>query len=117
MHSGIFPNGSGLFGSGRPLSAHYYRYSEPAGTKKPEWNGAKRMGVRLLLLASVSAFLLVECGLAYAQDKDKDNSSYTTELPPIEVSPPRTAVRPGRPRDAPRRARPATRPVTTVTRL
>jgi len=77
------------------------------------------MGVRLLLLASVSAFLLVECGLVYAQDKDKekDNSSYTTELPPIEVSPPKTAVRAGRPREAPRRVRPATRPVTTVTRL
>ena len=54
------------------------------------------MGVRVLLIASVSAAFVVESGQAYAQDKDK--GSYTTELPAVEASPPQTAARPQRPR-------------------
>jgi outer membrane receptor protein involved in Fe transport len=71
------------------------------------------MGVRVLLLASVSA-LIAEGGLAYAQDKD--TGSYTTELPPVEVPAPKTAEAkptPARPRTAARVVRPAA----TVTRL
>jgi outer membrane receptor protein involved in Fe transport len=72
------------------------------------------MGVRVLLLASVSAGLIADGGLAYAQDQnkgdqDKDKGSYTTELPPVEVSPPKTESRPGRPRTAARTVRPVTR--------
>src|SRR6478735_3171923 len=72
------------------------------------------MGVRVLLLASVSAGLLAESGLAYAQDQSKDDQSknkgsYTTELPPVEVSPPKTESRPGRPRTAARVIQPVTR--------
>ncbi len=52
------------------------------------------MGVRVLLIASVSAACVIEGGRACAQD----NSSYTTELPAVEVSPPQTAARPGRTR-------------------
>src|SRR6185437_14036795 len=72
------------------------------------------MSVRVLLLASVSAGLMADGGLAYAQDQtkndqDKDKGSYTTELPPVEVSPPKTESRPGRPRTAARVVRPVTR--------
>ena len=74
------------------------------------------MRVRVWLLASVSAGLLGDSGLAWAQDKNQDKNqdsgSYTTELPAIEVSPPKTsAARPSRPRTATRVVRPA------VTRL
>jgi outer membrane receptor protein involved in Fe transport len=72
------------------------------------------MGVRLLLLVPVSACLVTGCGSAFAQDKN-DKGSYTTELPPVEVSPPKTAVRPGRRREAARVVRPVVRPV--VSRL
>lgn len=65
------------------------------------------MGVRAWLLASVSASLLVDGGLAYAED----SGSYTTELPPVEVSAPKTGIKPGRPRTAAHVVRPA------VTRL
>src|ERR1700749_3804980 len=65
------------------------------------------MGVRRLLLASVSAGLVAEGGWAYAQDK----GSYTTELPPVEVTAPKTASKPSRPRTAERVVRPS------VTRL
>src|SRR5215469_5855264 len=44
----------------------------------------RNMRVRGLLLASVSAGALIEGGWAYAQDKN--SGSYTTELPPVEVS-------------------------------
>jgi iron complex outermembrane receptor protein len=55
------------------------------------------MGVRVLLIASVSAaFVVVESERAYAQD----TGSYTTELPAVEVSSPQTAAKPGRPRAA-----------------
>src|SRR5438874_8884917 len=72
------------------------------------------MSVRVLLLASVSAALVAESGMAYAQDENKseqskDKGSYTTELPPVEVSPPKTESRPGRPRTAARVVRPVTR--------
>ncbi len=52
------------------------------------------MGVRVLLVASVSAAFVVESGQACAQDK----GSYTTELPAVEVSPSQTSAKPGRPR-------------------
>src|SRR5215469_6214021 len=56
-------------------------------------------GVRVLLIASVSAAgLLAEGGSAHAQDRDK--GSYTTELPPVEVAPPKNEAKPGRPRTA-----------------
>jgi outer membrane receptor protein involved in Fe transport len=70
------------------------------------------MSVRVLLLASASAGLIADAGLAYAQDQnkgDQDKGSYTTELPPVEVSPPKTESRPGRPRTAARVVRPVTR--------
>jgi outer membrane receptor protein involved in Fe transport len=70
------------------------------------------MSVRALLLASASAGLIADAGLAYAQDQnkgDQDKGSYTTELPPVEVSPPKTESRPGRPRTAARVVRPVTR--------
>ena len=66
------------------------------------------MGVRVLLIASVSVAFVVESEQAYAQDKDK--GSYTTELPAVEISPPQTAAKPGR-------ARAPTRVVPRVTRL
>ena len=74
------------------------------------------MGVRVWLLVSASAGLLADSGLAWAQDKsqdkNQDSGSYTTELPAIEVSPPKTsAARPSRPKTATRVVRPA------VTRL
>ncbi|MBV9066606.1 MAG: Plug domain-containing protein, partial [Methylobacteriaceae bacterium] len=49
------------------------------------------MGVRVLLVASVSAAFVIESGQACAQDK----GSYTTELPAVEISPPKTATRSG----------------------
>ena len=53
------------------------------------------MGVRVLLIASVSAAFVIESGRACAQDE----GSYTTELPAVEVSPPsQTAAKPGRPK-------------------
>jgi iron complex outermembrane receptor protein len=66
------------------------------------------MRVRDLLLASVSAGLVAEGGWVYAQD----SGSYTTELPPVEVTAPKTGTKPSRQRTAaPRVVRPA------VTRL
>src|SRR5215469_7721156 len=65
------------------------------------------MGVRVLFLASVSAGLLAEGGLVFAQD----SGSYTTELPPVEVTAPKTGTKPSRPRTAERVVRPS------VTRL
>src|SRR5262249_1797704 len=67
--------------------------AEEAGT---EWGG--QMRVRVLLIASVSAAFVIEGGRTFAQDATKDAGSYTTELPAIEVSPARTAARPGRAR-------------------
>jgi outer membrane receptor protein involved in Fe transport len=71
------------------------------------------MGVRVLLLASVSAVLVAENGLAYAED----SGSYTTELPAVEVSPPKTEAKPGqrtRSGSAARVVRPAVQPVTRL---
>src|SRR5690242_7421671 len=73
------------------------------------------MGVRVWLLASVSAGLIADGGLACAQEKNQDSGSYTTELPSIEISPPKTSAvkpRPSRPRTETRVVRPA-----AVTRL
>ena len=70
------------------------------------------MSARVLFLASMATGLLADGGLAYAQDQtknDQDKGSYTTELPPVEVSPPKTESRPGRPRTAARVVRPVTR--------
>ncbi len=81
------------------------------------------MGVRVLVLASLSAGLVAESGLVFAA---QDNGSYTTELPPVHVSPPDNPTKP-----APkRRSRTSTAPAaatgarstsgansTTVTRL
>jgi iron complex outermembrane receptor protein len=65
------------------------------------------MGVRVLLVATVSAAFVIESGPACAQDK----GSYTTELPAVEVAaPPQTTPRPGR-------TRAATRVVRRVTTL
>jgi len=72
------------------------------------------MGVRVLLLASVSAGLIAQSGLAGAQDTAKDSGSYTTDLPPVEVPAPKTEAKPGqRPRSggATRVVRAAVRPV------
>ena len=72
--------------------------------------GVPALGVRGLLLASVSAGLLADGGWAYAQDKD--SGSYTTELPPVEVTAPKSGTKPSsRPKTAARVVRPA------VTRL
>src|SRR5215831_14769864 len=70
------------------------------------------MSVRVLLLASVSAVgLVAEGGWAYAQD----SGSYTTELPPVEVTAPKTGTKPSRPRTAERVVRPSVRqPVTRL---
>jgi iron complex outermembrane receptor protein len=65
------------------------------------------LGVRGLLLASVSVGLAAAGGWAYAQD----SGSYTTELPPVEVTAPKTGTKPSRPKTAARVVRP------TVTRL
>jgi outer membrane receptor protein involved in Fe transport len=54
------------------------------------------MGVRVLLVASVSAAFVIESGPACAQNKD--TGSYTTELPAVEVTAPQTAARSGRTR-------------------
>jgi outer membrane receptor protein involved in Fe transport len=68
-------------------------------------NGAEQMGVRVLLIASVSAAFVIEGERVYAQDR----GSYTTELPAVEVSPPQTAARLGRARTAGRVVRRVTR--------
>ncbi|MBV9458496.1 MAG: TonB-dependent receptor [Bradyrhizobium sp.] len=76
--------------------------------------GGPALGVRGLLLASVSAGLLAGGGWASAEDKD--SGSYTTELPPVEVTAPKTATKQSRPKTAEHRVvRPSVRP--TVTRL
>ena len=70
--------------------------------------GLPGLGVRGLLLASVSAGVAAGGGWAHAQD----SGSYTTELPPVEVTAPKTATKPARrPKTAERVVRP------TVTRL
>jgi iron complex outermembrane receptor protein len=72
------------------------------------------MGVRVLLFASMSAALLAESGSAFAQDK----GSYTTELPAVEVTAPKTETKPGRsPRTAARVVRPVTSAARPVTRI
>jgi iron complex outermembrane receptor protein len=63
----------------------------------------KQMSVRVLLLASVAAAFAIESEQACAQDK----GSYTTELPPVEVTSP--GVKP-----APRSPRTTTRPTTAT---
>ena len=72
------------------------------------------MGVRVLLIASVATAFAVENEQARAQDK----GSYTTELPPVEITPPQTA------KPAQGRSQTTARPTTatsarpaTVTRL
>lgn len=62
------------------------------------------MGARVILLAAVSAILVADGGTAFAQD----SGSYT-ELPPVEVSPPKTSAKPGRAREAVRIVRPVAR--------
>jgi outer membrane receptor protein involved in Fe transport len=78
--------------------------NEPVG-KRAGTGWAEQMGVRAVLLASVSAILVAESGVALAED----SGSYTTELPPVEVSPPKTGAKPGRPREAARIVRPVAR--------
>jgi outer membrane receptor protein involved in Fe transport len=56
------------------------------------------MGVRVLILVSVSAAFVIESGPVCAQNATKDTGSYTTELPAVEVAAPQTAARRGRPR-------------------
>src|SRR5690349_15641355 len=69
----FFPNLSGRFVDARCGSATKIEYSDPAGTTaEAEW--AEQMGVRAVLLASVSAILVAEGGAAVAEDY--------TELPP-----------------------------------
>src|ERR1700761_7201622 len=51
------------------------------------------MSMRVLFLASVSAGLVADAGLAFAQDR---GSYTTTELPPVEVTPPKTGTKPSR---------------------
>ena len=75
--------------------------SEPVGQRSRNGSGAEQMGVRVWLIASVSAAgLVVEGGSTFAQDKDQDKGSYTTELPSVTVSPPKTEARPGHPKRA-----------------
>jgi outer membrane receptor protein involved in Fe transport len=89
------------------MAATYDRPVRTGGDKKPGRHGAEMGGVRVLLIASVSAAgLVADGGLAHAQDKDQakdqDKGSYTTELPAVTVSPPKTEAKPGRPRTATR---------------
>src|SRR5579872_4835063 len=70
------------------------------------------MSVRVLVLASLTAGLVAESGLTYAQE---DKGSYTTELPPIEVNPPEHRTQPGHSRTAARTTRTPQR--TTLTRV
>ena len=69
------------------------------------------MGVRALLIVSISAGLVLQSEFSHAQDattKDTapDATTNVQVLPPVEVSPPReSVVRRGRPRDATRVAR------------
>ncbi len=62
------------------------------------------MSVRVLFLASVSVGLVAEGGWAIAQDVARDNGSYTTELPPVEITPPKPGAKPSRPRPVQRAA-------------
>jgi outer membrane receptor protein involved in Fe transport len=64
------------------------------------------MNVRVLVLASLSAGLIAECGFVLAAP---DNGSYTTELPPVEVNPPENPSKP-----APRRRPTSTAPATAT---
>src|SRR5437016_2059292 len=60
------------------------------------------MGIRVASLALLSAILIADSAVA-AEDRE----SYTKELPPVEISPPKTAVSSGRPRNPLGAARPA----------
>jgi iron complex outermembrane receptor protein len=79
-----------------------------------QW-GAKQMGVRVLLIASMAAAFGVQSEQACAQNV-QNKGSYTTELPPIEVVAPATGAKPAarRPRTE---ARPTTAARPTVTAL
>ena len=51
------------------------------------------MSVRVLLVASIAAAIVItEGGQSRAQDA-QDKGSYTTELPPVEVAPAETGAR------------------------
>jgi outer membrane receptor protein involved in Fe transport len=62
------------------------------------------MSARVLLIAAMAAAFVVGSEQAHAQ-----NNSNTTELPPVEVEAPRTAVKPGRTNDEKRVVRPVRR--------
>ena len=64
------------------------------------------MRVRVLLMASVAAAVLAA---ASTQMRAQDSGSFTTELPAVEVAPPKTEAR-----TTVRRARPASRPAATA---
>src|SRR6185437_13055436 len=111
---GNFPEAFGTFCDWRAASSRLYRSifrtggAKEAGTERGRDMGLPGLGVRGLLLASVSAGLAAGGGWAHAQD----SGSYTTELPPVEVTAPKTATKPARrPKNAERVVRP------TVTRL
>ena len=88
-------------------AAHYYHL---------QW-GAKQMSVRVLLVASIAAAIVItESEQSCAQDV-QNKGSYTTELPPVEVAPAETGAR-----SAARRPRTPASPTTaarrtTVTRV
>src|ERR1700758_895863 len=68
--------------------------------------GAVRMGVRVLLIASMAvAALVTESEQARAQD----NRGPVTNLPPVEIDAPRTGAKPGRPSGERRVVRPVQR--------
>ncbi len=58
----------------------------------PGRDGAEQMGVRVSLLASVSAGVLAGCGLAYAQEKSGPDSGSSTNVLPTTVVYPTTPV-------------------------
>jgi outer membrane receptor protein involved in Fe transport len=66
--------------------------------------GAKQMRVRVLLIASVAAAFVIESEQAHAQDNPN-----VTNLPPVQVEPPQTGVKPGRSNDEKRVVRPIRR--------
>ena len=74
------------------------------GKKSRNRMGNGNMSVRVLFLASVSVGLVAEGGWAIAQDVARDNGSYTTELPPVEITPPKPGAKPSRPRPVQRAA-------------
>jgi outer membrane receptor protein involved in Fe transport len=71
------------------------------GSEQPERNGLKQMGVRVLLIVSISIWLLPANDPAYAQDAPKTAQA----LPPIVVTGTKPSAKPGRDQTASRAVR------------